>query len=722
MGCAIPHESHDDTYGEQQGIGNETMMDMPKPSMAISTNGLKVTIGTPYMEVVNNNDDVDSSSNTPSVNIYEYRLRKWMKVGEIYYQYKHDTTGQSVSMDSSGTIIAVGSPYLDSKMVMMMNSTNTSKISTEEKLFSPGVVRIYRINTTSSSTISSSSSSSSVFVIGSNSNTNGTTTTNSGNHYYQMGNDIIGMNIGDQFGHSIDLSNDGTTVAIAAKNGCYYQIYQYDDSLSDWIISGETIPCVHDETRSIYNTANDSHSMMIPNVHIKLSGDGSTVMIGDSNVINNTNINRMTGKYYTYEYDDTNEPRWIVKGGNIPETSRTEREYDFGSSIAISDTGNVVVSCGSSTSSSETILSSIPGIDDSLGFCRVYVYDILSYGWTQLCDDVIPTDVISGNIDYNASYITSVSIDLHGKTIAIASLVHSSFGIIPYVSIVQYNASNLRWDPIGYEIVSGSDGGDMKLEVSLSSDGNRLALLNPNHMLAETDPVIGSVLIYELGSSVYGGDFKLSVDFYTYNYLGGINWYIDRLDIEDDGTMRISPVSMLSGVGDNNQRSQTSEFLLSSGGVYRCAIDSWYRAYAEIDVNQQLIAIGLQNETDSDQYTFIAGDNGQIKPQTSTSASIVRITLVIDFDDNPQDIHWVLVSTIPRSRSDITTSMIVNNVGNYQNDSNDDTIRTIVGFGPEKVYSTDLRRKQYIEIIDVSMVPSNSKFTFILTDDGWSML
>lgn len=126
--------------------------DLFSRSIAISDNGQTVVIGAP------NNDDI--SSNTGEVQVFQFENGGWVQVGnDINGEASSDNFGTSVSMSSSGDIIAVGSPGAGTK----------------------GRVKIFE---------------------------------NQNNSWVQLGEDIDGVDNNVRLGNDVELSSDGDVVAI----------------------------------------------------------------------------------------------------------------------------------------------------------------------------------------------------------------------------------------------------------------------------------------------------------------------------------------------------------------------------------------------------------------------------------------------------------------------------------------------------------------------------
>jgi hypothetical protein len=139
-------------------IDGEAADDSSGMSVSMSSDGNTVAIGARY------NDD--NGSNAGHVRVYQLNGNSWVQVGlDIDGEASNDSSGDSVSMSSDGTTVAIGA---------YGNDGNGS---------GSGHVRIYQFN-------------------------NGL--------WVKVGLDIDGEAAGDYSGDSVSMSSDGTTVAIGA--------------------------------------------------------------------------------------------------------------------------------------------------------------------------------------------------------------------------------------------------------------------------------------------------------------------------------------------------------------------------------------------------------------------------------------------------------------------------------------------------------------------------
>ena len=126
----------------------------------MSSDGTRVAIGAPWN---------DGTADAGHVRVYEWDNVSWNKVGlDIDGEITYDSSGQSVSMSSDGTRVAIGGRY------------NNSAAGSDA-----GHVRVYDWNSATPA-------------------------------WEQVGQDIDGEAAGDESGWSVSMSSDGTRVAIGA--------------------------------------------------------------------------------------------------------------------------------------------------------------------------------------------------------------------------------------------------------------------------------------------------------------------------------------------------------------------------------------------------------------------------------------------------------------------------------------------------------------------------
>ena len=250
-------------------IDGEAADDSSGMSVSMSSDGNTVAIGARY------NDD--NGSNAGHVRVYQLNGNSWVQVGlDIDGEASNDSSGDSVSMSSDGTTVAIGA---------YGNDGNGS---------GSGHVRIYQFNNGlwvkvgldidgeaagdySGDSVSMSSDGTTVAIGAYGNDGNGNYAghvriyTFNGSSWNQVGDDIDGEAVGDKSGQSVSMSSDGTTVAIGAgynagngSNAGHVRIYKFDSS--SWVKVGDDI-----DGEAVGDLSGSSVSM---------SSDGTTVAIG----------------------------------------------------------------------------------------------------------------------------------------------------------------------------------------------------------------------------------------------------------------------------------------------------------------------------------------------------------------------------------------------------------------------------------------------------------
>ena len=210
------YKNVNDTWTKVGGdIDGEAAFDYSGQSVSLSSDGSVVAIGAPL-----NDGNGDGSGH---VRIYKNVNDTWTKVGgDIDGESSYDNSGSSVSLSSDGSIVAIGAPN---------NIANGYS----------GHVRIYK---------------------------------NVNNIWTQVGSDIDGEANGDDSGKSVSLSSDGSIVAIGApdndgngNNSGHVRIYQNINNTWNKVI--EDIDGEASGDQSGYS--------------VSLSSDGTIVSIGAPN-------------------------------------------------------------------------------------------------------------------------------------------------------------------------------------------------------------------------------------------------------------------------------------------------------------------------------------------------------------------------------------------------------------------------------------------------------
>ena len=242
----------------------------------------------------------------------------------------------------------------------------------------------------------------------------------------QIGQDIDGEGQNDISGISVSLSSDGNITAIGSNSG---QVRVYENINNNWILIGQDI---NGELESSSSASS-----------ISLSSDGNIIAIGtQGNDDNGSN----SGQVRVYENINNN---WIQIGQDI-------------NGVAIGDLLGFNVSLSSDGS---IIAISAPGNDDNgQNSGHVRIYENINNNWVQIGED------INGEAQ-NDILGWSISLSSDGSIIAIGSRFNDTSG-----DVRVYENQDGNWIQIGNGINAEDIEDTPEIEVSLSSNGSVLAI------------------------------------------------------------------------------------------------------------------------------------------------------------------------------------------------------------------------------------------------------
>ena len=210
-------------------------------SVSLSGNGEILAVGDPLND---NNRASYTNYNSGSVRVYKKTSSGWNKMGQdLDGELSGDQSGTTVALSYDGSIVAIGG-YLN-------NPSNS--------LTDAGHVRVYEFN-------------------------------NNINSWVQLGSDIDGEKINDQFGYYLSLSNDGKRI-VSGNRGNDKNISVYDYTNGNW--------------NNIGNNILGDYNGEISGYSVNLSGDGNRIAIGIPYIDINGNP---SGFIRLYEYSDLISP------------------------------------------------------------------------------------------------------------------------------------------------------------------------------------------------------------------------------------------------------------------------------------------------------------------------------------------------------------------------------------------------------------------------------
>jgi hypothetical protein len=376
-------------------INGEAAGDVSGYSVDMSADGTRIVIGAPQNRrpILNG-----SLSIFGQVRVYTLTNGTWTQTGsDIEGVTNFDYFGYSVAMSADGTQIAVGSPFNDGVAGELRNV---------------GRVHVYTL-------------------------TNGTWT--------QTGEVIYGKNMDDYSGYSIDMSADGTHIAIGNRGGGstdYGKVLVYTLTNGTWTQTGSDING---------EAAGDESGRSVA-----ISADGTRVAIGAP-------YNGSTDAGHVRVYTLTNGA-WTKTGEDIDGEAAGD---ESGWSVAMSANGTRVAigAWGSDGSASDA------------GHVRIYTWT--GSAWTKTVEDIDgeAADDWSG---------TSVAMSTNGTRIGIGAYGSDSergqvriYGIQDVPNAPTISSLTAANGSLSVAFTPGTDGGSAITNYKYSIDGINYISLNP---------------------------------------------------------------------------------------------------------------------------------------------------------------------------------------------------------------------------------------------------
>jgi hypothetical protein len=256
--------------------------------------------------------------------------------------------------------------------------------------------------------------------------------------YVQLGSVIYGETLGDDFGSSVSINNDGTIIAASApkadgdESGTEpergeIRVFELDTSGATpvWTKLGNTIlgeeSGAHGGGGLVYH-GNSSYSAADPTATaldyeyigdaIKLSGNGHRIVIG-SPLSDFNGQSTDSGAVEIYTYDSTQNPAWSKLGDTLRGTAAHE---NFGSAVSMNDAGDRIVV------GSPFLVTAAANIRDGRATVFEYVVNAASSAkeWRQVGSVI--QDLTSGaGGTVPIWFAASVSMSADGDRIAIGS-------------------------------------------------------------------------------------------------------------------------------------------------------------------------------------------------------------------------------------------------------------------------------------------------------------
>jgi hypothetical protein len=387
----------------------------------------------------------------------------------------------------------------------------------------------------------------------------------------QIGSDIDGEATGDHSGWSVSISSDGSVVAIGApsnENSGHVRVYQNNSGV--WTQIGSDIDG---------EAENDASGTAV-----SLSSDGNILAVGAP--LNNGTANT-SGHVRVYQ---NLSGVWTQIGDDIDGESAGDRS---GISVSLSSDGSIVA---------------IGAYTSGLASGQVRVYQNNSGVWTQVGED----------IDGEASpdnFGCSVSLSSDGSVVAIGAVYNDGNGDNSgHVRIFQNTGGN--WIQIGDDIDGEAEGDQSGHSVSLSADGNIVAI----------------------GARFNDGNGTLSGHVRVYQNLSGVWTQIgDDIDGEETLDQAGSSVSLSSdgsllAIGAYNAGTGNSKGYVR---IYQNLSGVWTQIGPDIDGEAPEDESGRSVSLSSDGSTIAIGaPNNNGNGSDSGHVRIYDLSAILSLEDN----------------------------------------------------------------------------------------
>ena len=291
----------------------------------------------------------------------------------------------------------------------------------------------------------------------------------------ELGADIDGEAPGDELGWSVSLSADGSRLAVGAPrndgggtDAGQARVYAWDGM--DWIQLGSDLD----------GEGPEDHF----GESVSLSADGNRLAVGAPE---NDGSGIFAGKVRVFEWDGSN---WTYLGAGINGAMLLDH---FGTSVALSADGNRLA-VGAPTSTGG-------GTEPNTGQVRVYEWD--EVGWAQLGADLNGA-IVGGNFG------RSLSLSADGNWLAVGAAYADVDGELGAGQVKVFAWDGEEWTPLGTELHGEHTGDLFGKSVSLSADGQTLAVGVPLNDAIGTEAGLVEVFVWGgaewdlLGAPVYG--------------------------------------------------------------------------------------------------------------------------------------------------------------------------------------------------------------------------
>jgi Secretion system C-terminal sorting domain len=381
--------------------------------------------------------------------------------------------GHTVSLNSAGTKVAVGAPFKSSPntingFAQVYNDVSNTWVQSGATLNGENAQDNF-------GRLSLSGDGNTLVVGGSTNDGNGTDSghvrvfTWNGTAWIQKGVDINGEAAGDNFGVKVDVSDDGSVIAVGANlndgtasNAGHVRVFTWNGTA--WIQRGTDI-----NGEAIDNEFGAA---------LALNSDGTRLVVGarfnDSTATND-------GEVSVYNWNGT---AWVQLGVDL----NGGLNHLFGYSVDINNTGSRII-VGAVTGSSE----------------YVKIFDWNGTAWTQVGSNLTGQSATS-------RFGISVAMNGTGNTITVGEANYDVPGGVTDDNsgrVTYYKYNGTAWIQHGNSVSGTTDGEGLGTSVAISDDGNTVIIGVPFNATAHAK-------VYDFTGVLSTNDFTLNNKFQFY--------------------------------------------------------------------------------------------------------------------------------------------------------------------------------------------------------------
>jgi hypothetical protein len=357
----------------------------------------------------------------------------------------------------------------------------------------------------------------------------------SGDAWVQQGPRMNG-NEGSEFGESVAISPDGSTVVVGAPSASGGAVWVFERSGTTWsggakLSKSPLVPAVGDFGETVALSSNgevlfagepeyeDNHGAVwiytrsgaewvheekpIPCPESELALFGSAVALSETGataIIGGFALHSADGGAWVFQRSGSG---WVVQGGQLngteeePNTPGTGEGAAFGSSVAISADGNTAL---------------VGGFFDHDSAGAAWAFTRSGTSWSQQGPKITAAGEVNGaGIGVGGFFGTALAVTPEGNTAIVGAAGDSDFDGAAWI----FKRSEGRWTQQAGKLRGGeeSEGGGFGNSVAIAADG-RTALIGGGSALAGAPPIIGGAWVFELEppSAMVGGATQIGVN------------------------------------------------------------------------------------------------------------------------------------------------------------------------------------------------------------------